>query len=855
MQAGTKRGRGRPKKDASHQSQDSQPGSVDRLLDMLDEPEAGVEVQPTAKAKAKGRPRKENAEQLPSQRDIGLGAVSDEDTSPAQREREVPEGPSPKAKAKGRPRKENAEQLPSQVPEVETRPQTKREWNSKASVEGGSSPASSKRSKVEEKSRERPQDKVPVPPGEEFEWVEDPTDERLTVAGAKHDAQSRLMLVSYNDLKGSFAGEPSPEKHPDSSNPGLRRRELPGGSAEVCLDGLKNWRDSKGAGWIAHRKVGKKLESRWFSARTWGSWRLAFLLARLQQQVWKPASSGGESSSSSSAPPAADPPAAGPSEPKVKVLSGKDEWLAFSPKEVDLTLCLARSWNEGHGGQCQEPRSQGADLCSKHRTQAVSTRGLCYGFVDGPIPAAKLTEFQHAALRIAAGLSVSKKQQPPQSIRKHDASGSSKGEGSTKQKTVKHKLKVKLKQPKPKLKSVALSTYKAPTGQAPEAAPITAELQPMDEGQTRRRRHRIRSKQKLKDMRDNEHRFWSGVDSAMDAAIAQQEQHELDFEPASLRGILHDIMDKEGHVNEDNIGKTVKIMESLDNLDARLGLAAVLRRSVRFDLTRAAVFVSSGGVGALRPWLQAALPQNDETQRAGSMEEQRKREQVVLECLALLSRLPVTYDVLQRTGIGRTLTALRGYCAPAMEPAGRLIAQWRNDIRSEARPNQQGASKEPVGLSQGSSQTKTSDIRAASSHQAPGKRPTQTAPPMPAQPPIRRETPANIVSPAVVAATSLRPEMTTHAASPPVAPASFWQEVTTPPAGSEVKAALAPSILHRGRRQPAARRPQNTVEATLRNLFILGEVLERGGDTGTQAAQPISSSSTAAIDLSAEDID
>ena len=42
----------------------------------------------------------------------------------------------------------------------------------------------------------------PVPPGEDFEWAEDPVDERLTVAGAKYDAESRLMLVFYNDLKG-----------------------------------------------------------------------------------------------------------------------------------------------------------------------------------------------------------------------------------------------------------------------------------------------------------------------------------------------------------------------------------------------------------------------------------------------------------------------------------------------------------------------------------------------------------------------------------------------------------------------------------------------------------------------------
>eukprot|EP00930_Biecheleria_cincta_P034065 TRINITY_DN23578_c0_g1_i1.p1 TRINITY_DN23578_c0_g1~~TRINITY_DN23578_c0_g1_i1.p1 ORF type:complete len:786 (-),score=171.54 TRINITY_DN23578_c0_g1_i1:74-2431(-) len=785
MQAATKRGRGRPRKDAIHQSQDSQPGSVDRLLDMLDEPEADVEVQAA-----------------------------------------------PKAKAKGRPRKEKAEPPPEQVPKVpEAKPQAKRERNSKGSAEGSPSQASLKRSKVEEKSE------VPLSPGEEFEWAEDPADERLTVAGAKYDAQSRLMLALYNDLKGCFAGEPKPEKHPSLSRPGLRRSELPGGSAEVCLDGLKSWRDAAGEGWIASRKLGKKNESRWFSARTWGSWRLAFFLARLQQQLWKQASSG-ESAPIASA---ADPPAAEASEPKLKVLSGKDEWLAFSPKEVDLTLCLARTWKDGHGGQCQEPRCQGADLCPKHRTQAVSTRGLSYGFVDGPIPAAKLTEFQHAALRIAAGLSVPKKQQQPQASQKNNASSGSKGEGSKKEKTVKHKLKVRLKQPKPKLKSVAPSISDPPSGQTPEAAPSTREPQSMDAGQTRRRRNPIHgSRQRLHEMRDSERRKWSGVDSAMDAALAEQEQHELDFEPASICDMVRDTMDEQGHVNENNMGRAVKIMDSLGNSDARLGLAAVLRRSVRADQIRAAAFVTSGGVGALRPWLQAALPQNDERLRAGTVEEQRKREQVVLECLALLSALPVTYDVLQKTGIGRTLTALRGYCAPAMEPAGRLIAQWQHAIRSEARPNQQGASKELV--------QKTPAASMASSQPAAAAMPAQTAE---VQTPIRTEPSAHTVSPPVVAALPLRPE------------------VTAPPTGSDVKAPAPaePSIFHRGRRnahrQRVARGPQNAVEATLRKLFILGEVLERGVHTGTSdATQAISSSSTAAssssaaIDLSeAEDID
>lgn len=44
------------------------------------------------------------------------------------------------------------------------------------------------------------------------------------------------------------------------------------------------WSDKWGAGWIAYPVQGKT--SRWFNIKAWGSWRLAFVLARLQRTVW-----------------------------------------------------------------------------------------------------------------------------------------------------------------------------------------------------------------------------------------------------------------------------------------------------------------------------------------------------------------------------------------------------------------------------------------------------------------------------------------------------------------------------------------------------------------------------------------
>ncbi|CAJ1386964.1 unnamed protein product, partial [Effrenium voratum] len=114
----------------------------------------------------------------------------------------------------------------------------------------------------------------------------------LTVPGAARDEEGRLDASQYHQLVASFRqseGEKAlrAELHFDPSKPGLRLgEELP--------SGLRTWDDAKvksakgalkkGAGWIATAPDAK---SRWFNVRTWGSWRLAFLLAQLQRLLWE----------------------------------------------------------------------------------------------------------------------------------------------------------------------------------------------------------------------------------------------------------------------------------------------------------------------------------------------------------------------------------------------------------------------------------------------------------------------------------------------------------------------------------------------------------------------------------------
>lgn len=131
-------------------------------------------------------------------------------------------------------------------------------------------------------------DERPFPP--------DPQDSRLTVEGAVCYRDGRLLFDAYTDLRRFFAYESKVDSHPDPNRPGARPGE------EADLHDLVVWNNSYartanhhgdptcGSGWITyhpteHTLVGERM-SKPFNIQTWGSWRLTFLLARLQRDVW-----------------------------------------------------------------------------------------------------------------------------------------------------------------------------------------------------------------------------------------------------------------------------------------------------------------------------------------------------------------------------------------------------------------------------------------------------------------------------------------------------------------------------------------------------------------------------------------
>ena len=72
-------------------------------------------------------------------------------------------------------------------------------------------------------------------------------------------------------------------------------------------------------------------------------------------------------------------------------MTGAAAWKRFTPLAVQQVCCLARTWDEGKGGQCDEVCFKKEQICRRH-----CKSGCRYGLVTGPIPAEELQEFQRA---------------------------------------------------------------------------------------------------------------------------------------------------------------------------------------------------------------------------------------------------------------------------------------------------------------------------------------------------------------------------------------------------------------------------------------------------------------------------
>merc|ERR1719464_1341433 len=114
----------------------------------------------------------------------------------------------------------------------------------------------------------------------------------LKLEGAVCDETGNLASSYYKALVQPFRDR---EGAMALVRPGFREGEVPG-------EGLRMWDDTRrrknryaglpdvsGAGWISYCPIkrGEKKDSRWWNVKVWGSFRLAFLMSRLQREVWQ----------------------------------------------------------------------------------------------------------------------------------------------------------------------------------------------------------------------------------------------------------------------------------------------------------------------------------------------------------------------------------------------------------------------------------------------------------------------------------------------------------------------------------------------------------------------------------------
>ena len=81
------------------------------------------------------------------------------------------------------------------------------------------------------------------------------------------------------------------------------------------------------------------------------------------------------------------------------------DWHEFTPQTINAQYCLARTWDDGYGGQCTRRalNDTATKLCTSHKRESNHPLGLTHGLVTGAIPARKLEQFRRLrALREAA---------------------------------------------------------------------------------------------------------------------------------------------------------------------------------------------------------------------------------------------------------------------------------------------------------------------------------------------------------------------------------------------------------------------------------------------------------------------
>jgi len=222
---------------------------------------------------------------------------------------------------------------------------------------------------------------------QQFGWESksDPTGPLFSLDGAAVSDSGQLRKDAYLPFKEHFYGEAQDRKdHPDERFPGLRAAEVAERQQNTSfLAGLRMWCDANGAGWIAFKPGGKK--TTWISMKTWGSWRLAYLLAKLQRDLWQREVENAEKAPGDrailSASPSASPRASPSASPRVSPSASPRASPRASPFASPSASPLAspsasRSLEDFMSSPCLGPQAS-TPQCRTSKTHVFSSPSNC----------------------------------------------------------------------------------------------------------------------------------------------------------------------------------------------------------------------------------------------------------------------------------------------------------------------------------------------------------------------------------------------------------------------------------------------------------------------------------------------
>merc|ERR1712194_558347 len=118
-----------------------------------------------------------------------------------------------------------------------------------------------------------------------------------------------------------------------------------------------------------------------------------------------------------------------------------------------------------------------------------------------------------------------------------------------------------------------------------------------------------------------------------------------------------------------------------DAILSRLDLLGLLESSVKPNTHAAAAFQRVGGVKALHPWMEVAMPSDGAFATAYCAEAQQRREHVMHACVLVLRHIPVEVSDLRESRLGFLLQDLKGACEIGREDVQALLGRWKEAFR------------------------------------------------------------------------------------------------------------------------------------------------------------------------------